>query len=311
MIADPVPPVSRPRMPRSTLATFAFVLCAHAVIAWWLLGAKFGHEPVLPEEPLFVMVVADGVDDPGGAAPGPAGAASDHADHAPAAPAEPQGEPSPPARPTSEPLPDPAPAQASAEPVAIAVDKSVQKPVNNSVDKADRAPVAQAPRAAPPLRKESRHAPDAPAKLPAQQAPDPSLTMGNVDANSVGGAQASAVASAAGNAAASAQGSGAGGVGAASGPRHIVRPDYLDGPPIPSYPQGARSRRQQGKVIVRVVISPAGLPSAIDVLQTSGFDALDRAAIDAVRRARFRPYAENGVALEALVDIPFEFVLRN
>ena len=64
-------------------------------------------------------------------------------------------------------------------------------------------------------------------------------------------------------------------------------------------------------MIVRVVISPAGLPSAIDVLQTSGFDALDRAAIDAVRRARFRPYAENGVALEALVDIPFEFVLRN
>ncbi|MEI6116666.1 MAG: TonB family protein [Burkholderiales bacterium] len=105
--------------------------------------------------------------------------------------------------------------------------------------------------------------------------------------------------------------SSAGGAGATSGPRRIVRPDYLDGPPAPSYPQSARSRRQQGKVIVRVVISPTGQPSSIDVLQPSGFDALDRAALDAVRRARFRPYAENGVALEALVDIPFDFVLRN
>ena len=62
---------------------------------------------------------------------------------------------------------------------------------------------------------------------------------------------------------------------------------------------------------MRVVISPTGQPSSIDVLQPSGFDVLDRAALDAVRRARFRPYAENGVALEALVDIPFDFVLRN
>ncbi len=80
---------------------------------------------------------------------------------------------------------------------------------------------------------------------------------------------------------------------------------------MPVYPQSARSRRQQGQVIVRVVISSVGQPISIDLQQTSGFDALDRAAIDAVRRAQFRPYAENGVPLDALVDIPFDFVLRN
>ena len=303
MIADPVPPATRPRVYRSTLVVFAFVLCAHAAIAWWLLGAKFSYEPIALEEPLFVMIVADGVDDPGGAASNPEDAKSDQAEHAPGAPVAPQSEQSQAARAPDEPLSGSASGQATAEPVAIAVDKSVQNPVNNSVDKADSSREAQAPRAAPASRKESVRAPNVAAKSVTQIAPDSMMTAGTADANPVGSTQASAATTAGDNS--------AGGTGAASGPRRIVRPDYLDGPPAPAYPQSARSRRQQGKVIVRVVISPTGMPSSVDVLQTSGFDALDRAALDAVRRARFRPYAENGIAFEALVDIPFDFVLRN
>ncbi len=327
MIADPVPPATRPRMYRSTLVAFALVLCAHAAIAWWLLGAKFNLKPTSLEEPIFVMVVSDGVDDPGGDATNPEGATSAQAEHAPGSPVAPQTEQSQPARVPAEPLPGSAPAQSTAEPVAIAVDKSVQNPVNNSVDKPDLSLGAQAPRAAPPSGKKPVRAPNGAAKSLTQPVPDPTMTTGTADSNPVGSTQASvattavgnvattaignAATTATGNAATTAGGNSAGSTGATGGPRRIVRPDYLDGPPAPSYPQSARSRRQQGKVIVRVVISPTGQPSSIDVLQPSGFDVLDRAALDAVRRARFRPYAENGVALEALVDIPFDFVLRN
>ena len=311
MIADPVPPATRPRMYRSTLVAFALVLCAHAAIAWWLLGAKFNLKPNSLEEPIFVMVVADGVDDPGGDATNAEGAATDQAEHALGAPVAPQLEQLQPARAPAEPLSSSASAQAAAELVAIAVDKSVQNPVNNSVDKPDVSLESQAPRAATPSRKEPVRELNVVAKSLTQHAPGPAMAPGTADSNPGGSTQASAATTAGGNAATTALSNGAGGTGAASGPRRIVRPDYLDGPPIPAYPQSARSRRQQGKVIVRVVLSTTGLPSSIDVLQTSGFEALDRAAVDAVRRARFRPYAENGIALEALVDIPFDFVLRN
>ncbi len=311
MIADSVPPASRPIVYRRTLVVFAFVLCAHAAIAWWLLGAKFSYDPIAPEEPLFVMVVADGVDDPGGATPNGEGALSDQAEHATPAPVAPQSEPAPVVPASIESSSRSASADATAEPVAIAVDKSVQNPVNNSVDKPDVPLVAQTPRAAPTSRKEPVRVKDLAAKSPTQLAPDPAMSMHTADANRVSGTQASAATTAEGNAALTTGGNHAGGVGAGSGPRRIVRPDYLNGPPTLSYPSSARNRRQQGKVIVRVVISPSGTPSSVDVLQTSGFDALDKAALDAVRRARFRPYAENGIALEALVDIPFDFVLRN
>ena len=105
---------------------------------------------------------------------------------------------------------------------------------------------------------------------------------------------------------------GSGGVGqVAAGPRRVSHLDYLGGPPNAVYPQRAKGRKQQGQVIVRVSISSAGQISRADVLKTSGFEALDQAALDAVLRTRFRPYSENGHPYDALADIPFEFVLKN
>ncbi|MEI6116803.1 MAG: hypothetical protein WCP99_19860, partial [Burkholderiales bacterium] len=121
MIADPVPPATRPRMYRSTLVAFALVLCAHGAIAWWLLGAKFNLKPTSLEEPIFVMVVSDGVDDPGGDATNPEGATSAQAEHVPGSSVAPQTEQSQPARVPAEPLSGSAPAPATTEPVAIAV----------------------------------------------------------------------------------------------------------------------------------------------------------------------------------------------
>ncbi len=100
-------------------------------------------------------------------------------------------------------------------------------------------------------------------------------------------------------------------VSGAPGPRVVTRIEYLGDAPRPVYPSLARSRKQQGKVIVRVLIGAQGQISSINVQQSSGFDALDEAAIRAFAPVRFKPYLENGVPLERIADIPIEFLLRN
>lgn len=92
-------------------------------------------------------------------------------------------------------------------------------------------------------------------------------------------------------------------------PRTIGRVDYMGRHPQPVYPRASQRRGERGRVVLRVLISPQGHVANVSVRQSSGYERLDDAAIDAMRGARFRPYTENGVAYKALVDIPFDFVL--
>ncbi|MFT3663707.1 energy transducer TonB [Piscinibacter sp.] len=82
---------------------------------------------------------------------------------------------------------------------------------------------------------------------------------------------------------------------------------YLD-PPDPVYPRASRRLNESGQVIVRVYVGSDGLPRQVQVLQSSGFARLDEAAVEGVRRARFRPPTENGqpIAGWARIPIPFE-----
>lgn len=92
-------------------------------------------------------------------------------------------------------------------------------------------------------------------------------------------------------------------------PRWVTRVAYLGGPPSPRYPAAAQRRGQTGKVVVRVLISPQGNVVNASIEKSSGHVLLDDAALDAVQRARFKPYTENGVAHSARADIPIDFVL--
>ena len=60
---------------------------------------------------------------------------------------------------------------------------------------------------------------------------------------------------------------------------------------------------------MRVLISAEGLVVNVTVRSSSGFSRLDEAALKAARTARFKPYTENGIAYQAMADIPFDFVL--
>ncbi|TAM87589.1 MAG: energy transducer TonB [Candidimonas sp.] len=92
-------------------------------------------------------------------------------------------------------------------------------------------------------------------------------------------------------------------------PRHVSTIAYLGSPPRPHYPPAALRRHQTGEVVVRVIISATGAVVNASVERSSGHSLLDDAALAAVRKARFRPHTENGVAYTAMADIPFNFVL--
>jgi len=92
-------------------------------------------------------------------------------------------------------------------------------------------------------------------------------------------------------------------------PRTVGQVDYLGKRPTPVYPRLSERRGEQGRVMLRVLISPQGRVADVTVQRSSGYARLDEAAVQAMRQARFRPYTENGVAYPARVDIPFDFVL--
>ncbi len=83
---------------------------------------------------------------------------------------------------------------------------------------------------------------------------------------------------------------------------------YLN--PEPSYPEIARKRGIEGKVILEVVVAPDGTPKRVDLKESSGSKVLDRAALEGVGRWKFLPAQEDGRPVEGLVEIPIVFRLR-
>ena len=75
----------------------------------------------------------------------------------------------------------------------------------------------------------------------------------------------------------------------------------------PAYPALARQRGLEGRVVIRLVIRADGVPDDIRVAQSSGFDSLDKAAVEAIRQWRFEPARRAGVpvAEERLAPIIF------
>lgn len=78
----------------------------------------------------------------------------------------------------------------------------------------------------------------------------------------------------------------------------------------PRYPVESRRKREQGTVILTLVLGLDGAVDSIVVTGSSGFPRLDNAARDAVKGWRWRPTLHGGqpVRVRGVVEIPF--VLR-
>ncbi len=86
--------------------------------------------------------------------------------------------------------------------------------------------------------------------------------------------------------------------------------DYLSNP-APAYPPLSRRMGEEGKVLLRVHVEPAGRPSQIEVKTTSGSPRLDQAALEAVWRWKFVPAKRGDEAVAAWVLVPITFTLKN
>lgn len=83
---------------------------------------------------------------------------------------------------------------------------------------------------------------------------------------------------------------------------------YLNNP-APAYPGVSRRMKEQGRVILRVLVSAAGEAQNVEVRTSSGSQRLDRAAVDAVRRWRFAPARRGAESISAWALVPILFEL--
>ena len=81
--------------------------------------------------------------------------------------------------------------------------------------------------------------------------------------------------------------------------------------PKPPYPLLARRRGVEGKVLLKVQVSAAGLAEQVQVAQSSGHDSLDEAALNTVRNWRFVPAQRGDTPVAAAVLVPITFKLEN
>lgn len=97
--------------------------------------------------------------------------------------------------------------------------------------------------------------------------------------------------------------------GVSEEPVLVERPAFAGPPSAPVYPELARQRRQQGTVVVEVQLDQSGAQVLRKLLQSSGVDSLDEAALTAVAKWQFLPFKENGRARHSRVRLPIRFSL--
>ena len=78
----------------------------------------------------------------------------------------------------------------------------------------------------------------------------------------------------------------------------------------PNYPEASRRRGEQGVVRLELRVDPNGRVVDVRVSETSGFNALDAAAVEAVRDWRFRPAQRAGVPVAASITTAVHFRLE-
>lgn len=85
---------------------------------------------------------------------------------------------------------------------------------------------------------------------------------------------------------------------------------YLNNP-APTYPPVSRRSGEQGRVLLRVLVSENGLAESVQLDSSSGYEKLDRAAIEAVKKWSFVPAKRSNQPVSAYVLVPVKFSLSS
>lgn len=81
--------------------------------------------------------------------------------------------------------------------------------------------------------------------------------------------------------------------------------------PTPEYPDSARKKGHEGTVVLRVLVDEKGRSKSLGVDRSSGFQTLDKAALNAVRDWRFNAARHGDQHVESWVKIPIVFRLAD
>jgi len=99
---------------------------------------------------------------------------------------------------------------------------------------------------------------------------------------------------------------------ASAAPAPIVPPDFKAAQlrnPGPAYPFLSRRAKEEGVVLLKVLVSTDGRAAKLEIEESSGFDRLDDAALKTVSKWRFVPATQAGQPREAWVLVPVTFSL--
>ena len=83
------------------------------------------------------------------------------------------------------------------------------------------------------------------------------------------------------------------------------------GNPAPAYPERARRRGWEGRVILEVEVTSDGAVAEVRIAESSGYGALDSAALEAVRRWRFEGDDRTSPGGAANVRVPIRFRIED
>lgn len=78
----------------------------------------------------------------------------------------------------------------------------------------------------------------------------------------------------------------------------------------PVYPMLSRKRKEQGTVWLLLLVSKDGLVTELKLKKTSGFDRLDQAALQAVKKWKFQPARKQGQPIDYWYELPLKFSLQ-
>ncbi|MDK4593383.1 energy transducer TonB [Kingella kingae] len=88
----------------------------------------------------------------------------------------------------------------------------------------------------------------------------------------------------------------------------IINGGYIKEPNV-MYPDKSVELGEEGKVKLAIIVNPNGSVDDIELIQSSGFERLDRAAIETVKQVKYQPKNVNGKPVRTRFVKEFSFVL--
>lgn len=99
-------------------------------------------------------------------------------------------------------------------------------------------------------------------------------------------------------------------LGGCRGDGEIEQPQPLFGQVTIEYPLHMWDQNMEGETLLRVRVEDTGGVDSVEILESSGYDSFDSAAVGGALRLRFTPARQDGKRIEVWARVPVRFSKR-